>query len=58
MIAHGLWDMSVFLPATDTGVIANLFVQVLVVIVAVIAVIVMLRKDRSFAVTEDGLQTL
>jgi hypothetical protein len=48
----------VFLPATDTGVIANLFVQVLVVIVAVIAVIVMLRKDRSFAVTEDGLQTL
>lgn len=58
MVAHGLWDMSVFLPASDTAIITNLFVQVAAVIIAVIAVIVMFRKDRSFAVTERGLQTL
>ena len=59
MVAHGLWDMSVFLPASDNGIVTNLLVQVAAVTVAaVIAVIVMFRKDRSFAVTERGLRTL
>lgn len=59
MIAHGLWDMSVFLPPpSGTIAIANLSIQILVLITAVIAAIIMLRRDRRTAVTSTGLRTL
>ena len=59
MIAHGLWDMSVFLPPpSGTIAIANLGVQILVFVTAVIAAVIVVRRDRRTAVTRTGLQTL
>ena len=59
MIAHGLWDMSVFLPPpSGTIAIVNLVVQVLVFVTAVIAAIIMVRRDRTMAVTATGIQSL
>jgi len=59
MIAHGLWDMSVFLPArTGTIALLNLGVQVVVGIAAVIAAIILLRRDRRITVDSTGMQTL
>jgi len=59
MIAHGLWDMSVFLPApTGTLAVANLAVQVLVFLSALVAAIVMIRRDRRITVTSSDVQTL
>ena len=59
MIAHGLWDMSVFLPAPSGGLAAvNLGFQILVLVTGLIAAIIMVRRDRTIAVTRTGLQTL
>ena len=59
MIAHGLWDMSVFVPApTGTLAVANLAVQVLVFLSALVAAIVMIRRDRRITVTSSDVQTL
>jgi membrane protease YdiL (CAAX protease family) len=58
MVAHGLWDMSVFVPApTGTLAVADLAVQVLVVLSALVAAIIMLRRDRTMTVTSTGVQT-
>ena len=57
MIAHGLWDMSVFLPPpTGTIVVVNLGIQVLVALSGVVAAIVIVRHDRRTSVTSTGLQ--
>jgi membrane protease YdiL (CAAX protease family) len=59
MIAHGLWDMSVFLPPpSGTIAVANLGVQILVFVTAVTAAVIIVRRDRRTAVTRTGLQTL
>lgn len=59
MVAHGLWDMSVFLPApTGTIAVVNLAIQLLVSISAVVAAIVILRRDRRITVTPIAIQTL
>lgn len=53
MVAHGLWDMSVFLP-TQSGLLSllNLLVQVLVVVVALITAVRLVRREST--VTVDG----
>ena len=58
MIAHGLWDMSTFLPATDTGATTNLAIQGAVVLFALIALIVLVVRERRVAVTSSGLVEL
>lgn len=59
MIAHALWDMSVFLPAPSGGLAAvNLGFQTLVLVTGLIAAVIMVRRDRKIAVTRTGLQTL
>lgn len=59
MFAHGLWDTSLFLPAPGGG-LANVdrVVLIVVVISALVAAIVVLRRDRSLAVTRSGVQTV
>ncbi len=59
MIAHGLWDMSVFLPPpSGTIALVNLGIQVLVSVTAVIAAIVIVRRERTIAVSPTGIQGL
>ncbi len=59
MIAHGLWDMSVFLPPpSGTLTVVNLGIQVLVSVSAVVAAIIIVRRERKTTVTSTGLQTL
>ncbi len=59
MIAHGLWDISVFLPPpSGTIALVNLGIQVLVSVSAVVAAIIIVRRDRAIAVTRTGVQTL
>jgi hypothetical protein len=59
MLAHGFWDMSVFVPApSGTLAAADLGVQVVVAISAAIAAIVIVRRDRTIAVTREGVQAL
>lgn len=59
MLAHGLWDMSLFLPAPSGALInADRIALIGVVITAVVAVIAMLLRDRSLAVTRSGVQTV
>ncbi|MGB8020580.1 MAG: CPBP family intramembrane glutamic endopeptidase [Candidatus Nanopelagicales bacterium] len=59
MIAHGLWDMSVFLPPpSGTIALLNLAIQILVFVAALSAAIILMRRDRKTAVTSTGLQTL
>lgn len=59
MVAHGVWDMSVFVPAPEgTLAVVDLGVQVVLFISAVVAVIVIVRRDRGIAVTRAGIQTL
>ena len=59
MIAHGLWDMSVFLPPpSGTIAVANLGVQVLVFVTAVVAAVIIVRRDRRTAVTRTAVQPL
>lgn len=43
MVAHGLWDISVFLPASDAGIVASLLLQVAVGAVSVVAIVVIFR---------------
>ncbi len=58
MVAHGLWDMSVFLPASDTGKLLGLGIQVLVIVFALIALIVLFVQERRMAVTPTGVVEL
>ena len=59
IIAHGLWDMSVFLPPpSGTIALANLGIQILVSVSAVVAAIIIVRRERKTTVTSTGLQTL
>lgn len=60
MIAHGLWDMSLFLPAgeSDFARLVSLVFVVLVPIAGLIAAIAILRRDRTITMTRTGLQTL
>jgi membrane protease YdiL (CAAX protease family) len=59
MVVHALWDISLFVPApTGTLAIVGLGVQVLLLLSAVIAAIVLVRSDRAIAVTRTGIQTL
>lgn len=58
MVAHGLWDMSTFLPASQTGVLVNLGVQALVVAFGLIALIVIVVRERNMAVTSTGVVDL
>lgn len=57
MLAHGLWDLSLFLPAPSGALInADRIALIVVVISAVVAVIAMVRRDRSLVVTRSGVQ--
>jgi membrane protease YdiL (CAAX protease family) len=60
MIAHGVWDMSTFLHAKtgDTVAFTSLAVQVLVVLLALTATIILIRRDRKIAVTTTGVVTV
>ena len=58
MIAHGLWDMSTFLPATESGVVTNFGIQAAVVLFGLIALIVIVVRDRGIAVTPTGVVAL
>lgn len=59
MVVHALWDTSLFLPQ-PTGSLANVgrVIIAVVVITAIIAIVVMIRRDRRITVTPDGVQTL
>lgn len=59
IMAHGIWDMSVFLPPpSGTIALVNLGIQVLVSASAVVAAIIIVRRDRAIAVTRTGIQNL
>lgn len=59
MIAHGLWDISVFVPApSGTLATADLAVQIVVVLSALVAAIMLLRRERTIAMTRTGLRTV
>ena len=59
MLAHGLWDLSLFLPAPSGAMInADRIALIIVVTSAVVAAIAMLMRDRSLAVTRSGVQTV
>lgn len=53
MIAHGVWDMSTFLPTTTTGALTNLAIQGAVVLTGLIALIVIVVRERDLVVTSD-----
>lgn len=59
MLAHGLWDTSAFLPQ-PTGGLANVprAFMVIEVVGAIIAIIIVIRRDRSITVTPQGVQQL
>ena len=58
MIAHGLWDISTFLPArTGAGAGINLGVQAILMLLALIAIIVTIKRDRSTVMTPTGVIT-
>ena len=60
MVAHALWDMSLFLPAGegDFARLVGLVFLALVPIAGLVAAIVVLRRDRKITMTRTGLQTL
>jgi len=59
MLAHGLWDMSLFLPAPSGSLVnADRIALIVVVISALVAVVALLRRDRSLVVTRSGVQTV
>jgi hypothetical protein len=57
MLVHGIWDTSAFLPQ-PTGSLANVSRASMVVEVvgAIVAIIIIVRRDRSVTVTPEGLQ--
>lgn len=59
MLAHGLWDASAFLPK-PTGGLANVprAFMVIEVVGAIIALIIVIRRERSITVTPRGVQQL
>lgn len=58
MLAHALWDMSTFLPASDTGVLIGMVLQVVLILFAAIALVVLVVRERRVAVTPEGLVEL
>ena len=59
MIAHGLSDMSLFVPGASWSLSAiNLPIQMLVFVTAIIAAFVILRRDRKITVAPEGVQSL
>lgn len=60
MVAHGLFDMSKFLPdpTTDTMRGIERLLPIVFVVSALVAVTVIVRRDRSFTVTRAGVQQL
>ncbi|MGD9954854.1 MAG: lysostaphin resistance A-like protein [Candidatus Nanopelagicales bacterium] len=59
MAAHGLWDTSAFLPK-PTGGLENVSRAFLLIEVvgAIIALIVLIRRERTITVTPEGVQQL
>lgn len=59
MLAHGLWDTSAFLPK-PTGGLENVSRAFLLIEVvgAIIALIVLIRRERTITVTPEGVQQL
>lgn len=59
MLAHGLWDTSAFLPSPTGGLanVSRIFMAV-EVIAAIVAVIIVIRRDRRITVTQTGVQEL
>ncbi len=59
MLAHGLWDTSAFLPK-PTGGLENVprAFMLIEVVGAVIAIIVIVRRDRSITVSPQGVEQL
>ncbi len=58
MIAHGLWDISTFLPAAESAAPTNLAIQAGVVVFALVALLVIVARERRLAVTSDGVVEL
>lgn len=54
MVAHGLWDISVFLPTTDVGSLVSLLLQVAIAIAALVAAVVLLR-NRAPGIEASGV---
>ncbi len=58
MLAHGLWDCSLFLPQPTGSLIqANRLALILVVITSLIALIVIIVRERRVVVTRTGIET-
>ena len=58
VIAHGLWDISTFLPAAESAAPTNLAIQAGVVVFALVALLVIVARERRLAVTSDGVVEL
>jgi membrane protease YdiL (CAAX protease family) len=59
MVAHGLWDMSAFLPApTGSLALVDFGSQIIALLSAAVAAVVILRRDRTITVTPTGVQNL
>ena len=59
MVAHGLFDMSKFLPKPTGGLITiDRLLPIVFVVSALIAVVVIVRRDRSVTVTRSGLKSI
>jgi membrane protease YdiL (CAAX protease family) len=59
MVVHALWDTSLFLPQ-PTGSLANVGRAFLAIeiIGALVAIVILVRRERSITVTRDGVQQL
>ena len=59
MVAHGLWDFSLFVPGagTTTAAVISVSFTVLVVIVGVVVLIAIIVRDRGTVTTPAGVRT-
>jgi hypothetical protein len=60
MIAHGIWDMSAFLSATNDSLWANSISFVVLigsVVVGIVALVSIWRTDQGVVVTPQGVTT-
>jgi membrane protease YdiL (CAAX protease family) len=59
MVAHGLWDFSLFVPGagTTTAAVISVSFTVLVVIVGVVVLIAIIVRDRGTVMTPAGVRT-
>ncbi len=59
MVAHGLWDFSMFVPGagTTTAAVISVSFTVLVVIVGVVVLIAIIVRDRGTVTTPAGVRT-